>query len=153
MHAKSRTAPSLVGSVIVPSDLLSDNFCVLKRQWVNKSGLSALCLRRISSQGNPSCRKKGNQTINKSIHPSALKATQQPDTCQEARSYFHFQQQKKYSISEPLGSPICLSAPLFMSSIDNLYPMKKAIRLLNKKAELGDRFRNLILYRRREIMT
>ena len=44
--------PSLVGSVIAPSDLLSDSFCVLNKQRLNNSGLLAISLAMCCSYGN-----------------------------------------------------------------------------------------------------
>lgn len=44
--------PSLVGSTISPSHLLSDSFCVLNKQRLKSRGLFAICFAMCSSYGN-----------------------------------------------------------------------------------------------------
>lgn len=51
-HVLNISVPSPLGSIISPSDLLSDNFCVLNRQRLNSRGLLAICLEMWCSYGN-----------------------------------------------------------------------------------------------------
>lgn len=63
IHVPSISLPSSLGSIISPSDLLSDNFCVLNRQRLNSRGLFAICLAMCNSYGNLSYTKKIQQEM------------------------------------------------------------------------------------------
>lgn len=63
VHVLGFSLPSSLGSINSPSDLLSDNFCVLNRQRLNSRGLFAICLAMCSSYGNLSYTKKIQQEM------------------------------------------------------------------------------------------
>ena len=72
IHVPSISLPSSLGSIISPSDLLSDNFCVLNRQRLNSRGLFAICLAMCSSYGNLSYTTKIQQAIIRSEFSSHM---------------------------------------------------------------------------------